>query len=303
MKKLTSGEFFFQAYGAFQRYSEDNPWFGWQQPGDKFDLTAPVTYIFAGYAAYEKVCANPLGMLILGDNKLRTNEDLVSNFGLSSARGVQPPVKGRDQSNEEYAKELAELQKFIDDVTNKRVQQASPEPVVPAPAWNPNAKVTKVIPVIGAGSILSTAKWSPLLNDSFIMAGVHQEQKFYLGLSGSDTGTYEKLAAQTADARELWKKFFNASPDLLWNDTVNGKVGVPRVLLRELIGLKTFGYKPQFDKRQLGFLGWDDGKSDGATIGGYLDVLKENGFDTFKKEKLFKLLGTYLFEDADALKA
>lgn len=300
MKRLNSGSFFFEAYSCFRRYGEDNKWFGWQSSGDQFDLTAPVTYIFAAYAAYEKVCGNETKMLVLGDNKLRTDEDMVANFGLSSARGIQPP--DRSQPKDKYEAELANLKKFIADLENRREAESSLEPVVPPPPWNPDAKVKVVIPVVGKGSILSTAKWSPLLNDAFIMAGAHRECEFFLGLVGKEADDFNKSAAPQG-AAELWKLFFKKNGDMLWNSSINGAEGVPRVLLRELIGLKTFGYKPQFDARQLGFKISDKKASDGATISGYLDVLKANRFDAFDKAKLLGLVGTYLFEDADALKA
>jgi hypothetical protein len=299
MKKLSADAFFTEAYGFFRRYSEDNSWFGWQKPGDAFDLSAPVTYIFAAFAAYEKVCGNKMKTLILGDTKLRTDEDLVANFGLSSARGIQGP--DRNLPKDKYDEELKALEKFVTDMTNRREKEKSPEPVVPAPVWKPDAKVTKAIPFVGSGSILSTAKWSPMLNDSFILGGAHQECEFFLGLGAEEAAIFSKLAASDS-AQELWRNYFNANAGTLWNSSVNGGTGVPRVLLRELIGLKTFGYEPQFDKRQLGFKIADKGAADGATIGGYLDTLKANGFDEFKKQKLIALIGTYLFDDAAALK-
>jgi hypothetical protein len=299
MKRLNSDAFFNEAYCSFRRYSEDNAWFGWQQPGDAFDLSAPVTYIFAAYAAYEKVCDNEMKILVLGDSKLRTDEDMVANFGLSSARGIQPP--DRSQPKEKYEEELKKLQKFVEDMTDRRKREASPEPVVPPPVWKPDAKVTKVIPFVGSGSILSTAKWSPMLNDSFIMAGAHRQCEFFLGLVGKEADNFDTLAAPQG-AQELWKLFFNKNGDMLWNSSVNGGTGVPRVLLRELLGLKTFGYKPQFDKRQLGFKITDKKAADSASITGYLDVLKANGFEEFKKHELMEMVGTYLFDDANALK-
>jgi len=63
------------------------------------------------------------------------------------------------------------------------------------------------------GAILNTIHWSFLVNDSWLLAGVHQQRAFYLA---SD----RRLA-------NLW-------------DTENNRI---RVFARELIGLDAFGYR------------------------------------------------------------
>ncbi len=134
MRQLSADAFYTEAFTAFQQYGLDNPWFAWYQSGNVFDLSAPVTYIFAAFAAYEKVCQNEMKLLILGDTKLRTDYDLVMSFGLSSARGVQEQ----------------ECRDFIAELMNERKAHPRMEPVVPAPVWKPDAKVAKVVPVEGA---------------------------------------------------------------------------------------------------------------------------------------------------------
>src|SRR5690348_13762787 len=101
VRKLEPGEFYMQAFQVFQRYGEDNAWFSFEDAGSTIDLAAPVSFIFAASRAYYRVCDNALEMLILGDSKLRTDHDLVFNFGLSSANGVQELVKKENETEKQ----------------------------------------------------------------------------------------------------------------------------------------------------------------------------------------------------------
>ncbi|MFC8010267.1 hypothetical protein [Streptomyces cinereoruber] len=73
------------------------------------------------------------------------------------------------------------------------------------------------------GAILDTGNWSVLVNDSWLLAGVHQQRAFYLA----------------SDRRR----------DNLWDDQ-NNRI---RVFTRELVGLNAFGYQfVQHDYPALG---------------------------------------------------
>jgi hypothetical protein len=281
-KKMSAFAFYQQAFTAFQQYSLDNAWFDFQKPGSKFDMQAPVSYIFAAYGAYEKVYENPTKITLLGDTKLRTDYDLVMNFGLSSARGVQEE----------------ECKKFIQELQNKRQVIKDQEPIKDPKILliNPNAKGGKAVAVEGSGAILSTQKWSPMLNDSFILAGVHYGHDFALALTGDETVAYGNLAPEKDD-KERWRLFFLKSATSLWSGAF------PRVFLRELIGLMTFGYEPRFHKDQLGFVPVNDKAADEGTLSSYLTALSNVGFHRGDKEKCLGVIAKYLFGDAGALKA
>ena len=285
MYNLNPDAFYTQAFIAFPRYANDNPWFAWQYKGSVFDMQTPVHYIFASNAAYEKVDANKSKITLLGDTKLRTDEDLVRSFGLSSAKGVQEE----------------ECRALIVKLTNERRVAVGLVPINTDPKVNqhlPDDKGKKIIPVEGAGGILSTKKWSPMLNDSFIISGAHHEHVFYLALVDDEATSWEGLSA-VADLTERWRSFFVKNLGMLWSDSSAGSF--PRVLTRELIGLLSFGYKPDFDKNQLAFKIVDKKASDGATHSDYLTALANLDFNRQGKAKCLKAISTFLFGKEEAL--
>jgi len=286
MYNLTPDAFYTQAFMAFPRYSEDNPWFAWEsRKGTTFDPSTPVHYIFASNTAYEKVAANKQQLTLLGDTKLRTDEDLVMNFGLSSARGVQE----------------AECAEFIQKLTNKRRKAEG----MPELDFSPQNKVPfqddkgkKIVPIEGAGAILSTKKWSPMLNDSFILSGAHHEHEFSLALVGEEATSFGSLSGVKSDI-ERWRAFFLKNPTMIWSDPAQGNF--PRVLTRELIGLLTFGFAPVFDKNQLSFQIASKKASDGASHTDYLTALSKLDFNKQGKQKCLGAISTFLFGKPGAL--
>jgi hypothetical protein len=153
------------------------------------------------------------------------------------------------------------------------------------------------LPVVGEGSVLSTRGWSPMLNDAFIMSGIHSNFDFLLSLAKVDREAFQKVAAAKRSPRDTWLAFLSSNVGMFWSD----KPPAPRVFVRELIGLKTFGYKPDFKEFQLGFACADKSKADGATLPKYLDALFALGFHKPDRAQLLAEIGTYLFEDPKAL--
>jgi hypothetical protein len=299
--RLTSDQYHEEALREFPRYSLDNSWFKFEFPGGEFDMAAPVSYVFAGWAAYEKAQEAGAKMLLLGSEKLRTDEALITNFGLSSAKGVQEEKEDREKRKiDPTYKSPAE--KAVAGAVAERAKVAAGVPLKDIP-WNPNAKGVTPTPVVGKGSILSTKAWSPLLNDTFIMSGAHKGWDFVVGLSGSESTEYQKVASEGGDPKSIWKKFFlkqaklDGELGMLWNNKYN----IPRVMLREFLGLELFGYKPNFDKNQLWFTVGEESKSDGAKLGQYLVALKNYGFHESKKDPLVERVAKYLFGDGKAL--
>lgn len=110
------------------------------------------------------------------------------------------------------------------------------------------------------GSILNENRWWPLSNDAWMLGGVHSLTAFYL----------------TMDAPP--------KDDVVWD----GSERRPRVLGRELLGLKTFGYQRIKHDREksLGFIfsPTDRAKAVGASFDDYLKAGKSfNGAAAIKE--------------------
>lgn len=149
-----------------------------------------------------------LVVLLLGKGEIRFNPNMITNFGYTSAHGAE---EGRPSK-------LA----WESTLQRKTVRQ------------------TKELHngTLGPGSILSDRDWSPMLNDAFILGGVHGDRQFELALSQLGDDDIE-FPAQLVD------KY----PELFWPE---GQP-YPAVLLRELIGLRAFGFTPHWGKMGLTF--------------------------------------------------
>jgi hypothetical protein len=146
--------------------------------------------------------------------------------------------------------------------------------------------------VLGSGSILNDQNWTPLLNDSYILGGVHGEHEFHVA-EDSANAYFESLDGPLTPI-EKWQSYFRTHSDAVWDATRQ----VPRILARELIGLKTFGYRPRFFPEQLSF---SAGQSDGATFKTYLDALVAAGITSRNRTTVRETLSLFLFGNAQAL--
>jgi hypothetical protein len=311
--KLAKENFHVEAFTEFPTYMAENSWFGFKLDAD--DPKGPKQTIAMSWLAYEKTTGATAGALILGDTKLRSDEELVMNFGLSSAGGVQE----------------AESQQMIEDIMNRRQAIAAG---APAPgAWNPMMAATgamdsmspgplspmkspmssmtstssstsstssRAVPVVGSGSILSTRGWSPMLNDSFIMGGVHSGHQFHVVLNNEESGLFGRTSNSGLTGRDNWRLFIRANPRMLWDS----ERGVPRVLMREFICLQASGYQPNFERQELIFGSKKDGAADKAIFRVYLKALHEVGFHDAarSKDKIVSAVAEFLFGDKEALK-
>jgi hypothetical protein len=191
---------------------------------------------------------------VLGDTKIRKDPSLVQNFGLASAGGVQ----------EKEEKDLVErLQR------ERKILPFSPQ-------------------VVGPGSILSDKNWTPLLNDSLMIGGIHTGWDFVFAEDRASS-----VPNTNGDAKNWWLSVFNRYPDILWKD------GIPRVFARELLGLKTFGYTPVFSNFQLGFR---PGGGAEATFRAYLDSLGSYNFSKNDKDRIVGGISEFLFGDRSTIK-
>lgn len=227
--------------------------------------------ILNGLKMYRAVTTGQLPILLLGDAKIRSDTDLAKNFGFAS---------GSDIDDQKLIDSLNEL-------LRKEGQSA--------------------VPIVGNGSILNDKKWTPLVNDSFILGGAHKDMEFHLTLldfEEFDQKLQKKQAPTQAAARvqgpeyykHSWKLFLIENREILWN----GAQKCPRVFARELIGLQAFDYTPVFTKFELGF-----NPNLGAAKAGfkrYFTFLGEAGFPASNQARILSTVSAFLFGDANALK-
>ena len=239
------------------RYEADNAWFG-SNWGDERQ------YALNAWRLYQQASTNALGMLLLGSAKIRKDTVLVSNFGMTSAGGVTDP------------EEVALVKALEAERTNQRA----------APG------LRDAPDVLGPGSILNDKNWTPLLNDCYILGGVHGQHEFHVA-EDSANAYFESLREQLTP-KDKWQSYFRTHSDAVWDATRQ----VPRILARELIGLKTFGYRPRFFAEHLSF---SAGQSDDATFKTYLDALVAAGITSRNQTTVLETLSLFLFGNAQAL--
>ena len=252
----------FSDCGDYRR-SPFNSWCTWWSKDPRIDvLNAWRLYLCANRAA--------LGMLILGGAKIRKDEALIGNFGVTSQAGPTDP--------QEKAL-VAQLEQL------RLVQRMAPE-------------LRDAPDVMGQGSVLSDRTWTPLLNDAFIIGGAHAGHEFHVAEDSAESyfrfrkarAVFEK---DKSTPEQIWMGFFRKHPELLWDE----KLGNPRVFARELIGLETFGYTPQFFPEQLSFAKTGGGE---ANFAGYLRALEAANCRPGKRAELEKHLSRFLFGRDDA---
>jgi hypothetical protein len=275
----------FEVKQILPSYKTDNAWFKWWNADDTIN-------VLNGWRMYRQASMNALGFLLLGDTGIRTNKELLLNFGLTSAHGVQEQ------------KDIDLINSIMND--RRRIGISA----------GPRARV---VDVLGPGSILSDKNWSPLLNDSFILGGVRRFQDFHLADEAFDAfvppapvpqahaqkmqaglGMVRAMFGTASNAyrdpsREKWKAFFRANPQTFFKD------GVPRVFAREVIGLMMFGYEPVFSNYELGFVCADRVKAANATFTSYCAALRSLSFGQNDRVKIMGAISEYLFGARDAL--
>jgi len=233
----------------------DNSWHKW---GDQH------RYSMDAFKLYHRASTSALGWLLLGSGKIRFDDGLLGNFGMTSGSGT-------------------------DDKMLEKVQalQAQRTAMRTAPGMRdvPN--------VVGPGSILSDRNWSPLLNDSYILGGVHAGCEFHFAEDAA-SAEFATMPVQLTPAQK-WQAFIKKHPETFWDH----KNHLPRVLSRELIGLKTFGYRPEFSVHQLSFRPTGSGD---ATFIRYLEALAAGGYTGKDRVRMFDALALFLFGTVAALR-
>ena len=249
---------------VYGQYKKDNGWFKWGNNPKEEDENPNISN---AWKLYQAASQNTLEFLILGDDKIRKSPNLLMNFGLASGSGVSDKA------------ELEEIRK-----------QQQNRVTVAISAKAQSAK--KVALVVGQGSILNDQAWTPLLNDAYILAGVHGRQEFQWTAEDFD----KFGAASNLPNFEKWKSFA-VKNSVFWG---GDNKTVPRVFGREVIGLKTFGYLPRFTNYNIVFK-WSYQPKVHPTFASYLAALADVKFEKMDKASINATLGEFLFGDSDAL--
>lgn len=290
---MNEKQFFLELTACVAQYDRDNQWFGFLRGGQAWSKGTWIQFIVAAWKLYEN--ASRSQMILLGDTKIRSDPHLLFNFGL--AANANSPQEAADRA-------------MVEAMMDKRVGIAQGGRAGPAEK------------VMGTGAILSAQRWSPMLNDALMLAGIHGKLDFHFALNDDEQATWARdieplmprhaaasspAAADFAARRarfgsavatrtreqQLWLTFIKKVPRILWER------GNPRVFVRELLGLKFFGYMPVFTRHELGFVYVGGGLE--PTFQNYLNGLRSVGLDSRDRGRLMAALGEFLFQDAKAL--
>ena len=223
---------------------------------------------------YTSLTAPPSTRLVIGDSKIRTDPDLLARYGMATNLSVNP------EDRKLITKRAATLGITLD--------------------WQKLVATT--------GAILTNANWNSALNDTFILSGVHSGAIFLFEDESASPANIagRQLGARNAEGqnvglvgRSQWRSFFNHNPQILWQ-TMTGK---PRILVRELLGLYKFGYRPAFTETTLTFVP-GDANARAPTVANYesyTKCLEDGGYSANDKRKVLPVLAKYLFDDENGL--
>lgn len=279
-------------------------YFEYEMPGHSLSQQAEVSAQRC-WSLYTASRDNALGFLLLGEVSMRSKMDLVQNFGLTSAFGHEDdePWLGPWLGSE--IKNPLEVQDLLSNIDPTTLDARN------------NAQLRGLQ---GPGSILSERLWTPLMNDAWLLGGVHKQQSFHLVTEGLGEGKLvpaldalrDPAGASSAEVpgsndtslsarvQGVWRQWFVDNPQYLYEHWG------PRVLARELLGLMSFGYQPEFTRQELGFRCADAQRATGAKITAYSEALCGLGFhkgnDPAARSAVLKALSVWLFGRDDVLK-
>lgn len=238
-------------YSLVERYHKDNAWVKWWAEDD----------VLNAWKMYKTSSNTQLGFLLLGDTKIRKDQSLLMNFGTTTANDIQE----------------AEERRVIAEISDRRKVMSY------------GTRGVKYLPAKGTGSILSDSRWTPMLNDSFVLGGIHKGSQFHLAEELFHAKTSRVTAATP---REKWLHFFNHNPLSFW-----ASFG-PRVFARECICLKAAGYRPNFSNFGLVF----SGPATPIKFESVLQAITQSGLTASNKTLAMQNISSFLFNDKNALK-
>jgi hypothetical protein len=287
------------AYKLKDEYDKDNQWVKLLKGGFS-GFTTFQQFALAAARAYAHVPPSKEGQLLLGDTKIRSDAELMLNFGISgddaavldpaTCATVMLAMGRKDPPNNLTVKDLEKYRAELNKV--------------------PGSPAKNEAPLFGPGSLLNNPHWSPILNDCFMLGGIHTNLLFVLALNVDERAAWSKFKPAAGKpgedatpegrariARETWRGFIIANQRIIWDKDLK----VPRVFMRELLGLRKFGYKPDFRAEQLAFVCADVPKADDATLAAYVEMLNQVKFHANDKATLVKAVAEFLFDDEAAL--
>ena len=293
---MNKEQFFDQLTQVAVQYDEDNQWFGFQRGGPVWSQGTWIDFVLAAWELYQNARATQLQMTLLGDTKIRSDPGLLLNFGLVA--NTTRPQEDKDRL-------------LVSKLMNERRWIAR------------GSSFNTAVEMMGPGSILSARRWSPMLNDSLMLAGISLHQDFHFALNEDERAVWHSLTTidrsapgplyvkpefakrieqfgsvfrpevKGLDPKETWLQFFRLVPRVFWEK------GSPRVFVREVLGLKFFGYKPVFTLQELGFTYSGGGQM--PTFQNYLTGLRAVGFGQRERLSIMSSLSEFLFDDVNAL--
>ena len=161
----------------------------------------------------------------------------------------------------------------------------------------------------GSGSILSEKRWTPILNDALILGAITAGQTFVLAFTPQEQHDWQAMNAAKVNKTQVLAARFGETPALLnaWKAFLNDHSRMffddfgPRVFTRELLGLKWFGYKPEFSWHQLGFSP-GSGRRQMPSFRAYVDNLRAVHFEKpCDRVRVTEEISTFLFNDPKSL--
>ena len=271
----TAAQFEMAASPVLMDYRSHHKWFDWGGKSDKEIITD-------AWRLYLRANENALGMLLLGDAKIRSG-NLLMNFGLASGNGLSD-AREKQQIDEVFA-----LRQRLSFNTGQRAVEA-----------------------LGPGSILNDKSWTPLLNDAFILGGVHGGHEFHWAEEGlgqhSLVGEQEFLQtrAKFGDAASQYQSALRRDEayhkerlrHYLLGHSNFWAGGLVRIFARELLGLKRFGYEFVITGQALSFAPATFGT---GTFREYMNALADVNYFAGDTEKINGAISEFLFNDRRAL--
>lgn len=285
------------------QYRLDNAWVArFIRDLGNWDEEGPMNrYIKYAYNLYESTAKNRLKLTILGGTDLRTDPELIRNFGVTGANGIQD------------GKTMLAIMHMNDDYYEWRAKdqfRAGGDGLDMAELRKKGRQRAKYFSPIAAGSILSEKGWTPMLNDALIIGAITSGQTFQLGMTREERTDWDEVVRKKMNKVEVgvlnrhgrsvtltqeWKSFFNRHKEMFFD-----KNGIPRVFTRELLGLSIFGYTPNFHWHALSFT--VGGRRTDPDFRTYLDGLRKVHFQApTDQTKVMRAISEFLFDDRNAI--
>lgn len=279
-------------------YRQDNSWVGDWDPSWNDDDVMEM-FIKSAYLLYRVTSKNELKLTVLGGTGVRMFKELLLNFGVTGATGIQD-----DETALAFKKKKPGLWNRM--FCKSRLPQ------------RPSANQV-------AGAILSEKNWTPLLNDALIIGAIRSGQQFHIALEQNERALFAecrddlmkaerrrmiqenytlveahrelgRLSLNRDYQKKLWRMFLNRNHSMLWDANKNN----PRVLARELLGLSFFGYQPVFDYDTLKFK--PPRHAVNPAFNAYAYGLRNLKFhDSSARRNIMETLSDFLFHDKRAV--